>query len=353
MISISGTVSKGWLAGALRVRFDREYYFNPAQRYSIDSRCHDYVEEKLGDMGLFYSESNLGQFEYWGKDQVLVGGIQPNLILGMLLGAEFVPHDNNDSDITANCLAGKTAAELPEPETLLEHELIRLFYEQILQVQHDSERSICPVPPFYWDLSGRATIHGVMTSAQKFYGETFYMDMMTEPERCLEIMFWIAKAYVVLCRYFSETVKLPITAVHVGECSACMVGPDLIEQFVVPVTSLIGSELGPVRLHSCGPSSSHLEAFKQIENLNSLDLGGDTSIGKVRELFGKKMLISVSPMPHDMSAEGSETILRWARSINDENDGGPLAYVYHLEPDYNIDNLRALTDFVKSFNDFA
>jgi hypothetical protein len=352
MITISGTLSKAWLAKALGVAFDRDYYFEPNRRYAIDCQCNEYAAEHFPGMRVFYSESNLGQIDYWDKGQIQIGGIQPNMILGMLLGADFVHRDSSDADITASCLAGRSLVDLPSPESLLEHPLIALFDEQIRQVQKDCQRHLHPIPPFFWDLSGRATIHGMMTSAQKFSGETFFMDMMTKPQQCLEILHWIADVYIVLCRHFSKIAHLPITSVHVGECSSCMVSPELIERFVVPVTSRIGRELGPIRLHSCGPSTNHIKAFFQIENLHSLDLGGDTSVKRVREVFGNEMLISIAPLPKDMSAESTNPILLWAKRIFDENNGGNLEYIYHLEPSYNIDTIYALTDFVKSLPEF-
>ncbi|MHC4595672.1 MAG: uroporphyrinogen decarboxylase family protein [Planctomycetota bacterium] len=352
MITISGTLSKGWMAKALGVVFDRDYYFEPSRRYAVDCQCNEYAAERFPGMRLFYSESNLGQIDYWDKSQIQIGGIQPNMILGMLLGADFIPQDSGDADITPSCLAGKNPTEVLVPESLLGHQLIELFDEQIRQIQDDSQRSLRPIPPFFWDLSGRAAIHGAMTSAQKFLGENIFIDMMTEAQRSLHIMRSIAEAFIVLCRHFSEIANLPITSVHVGECSSCMVGPEMIERFVVPVTSKIGRELGPVRLHSCGTSTGYLEAFSKIENLNSVDLGGDTSIRRAREVFGEKMMLSVAPLPHDMSVQSTDAILSWARRILDENDDGNLAYVYHLESGYNINNIYALTDFVKSLPDF-
>ncbi len=346
MITISGTLSKAWMAKALGVRFDHDYYFDPDKRYAVDSLCNEYALEHFGGMRLFYSESNLGQLNYWDKNQIQIGGIQPNMILGMLLGADFIPQDDKDADITPGCLADREPCDLPRPGSLLDHPLINLFDEQIRRVQNDSQKQLCPVPPFFWDTSGRAAIHGTMTSAQKLMGETIFVDMMTRPQRASEIMHWIAEAFVVLSRHFSEMARLPITEVHVGECASCMVSPELIERFVVPVTSKIGQELGPVRLHSCGPSTNHLEAFSKITNLHSLDLGGDTSIRKARQIFGKEMLISVSPLPNDMSAESTEPILRWAKQILKENKDGNLEYIYHLEPGYNINTIYALTDFV-------
>ena len=347
MITISGTLSKGWMAKALGVTFDRDYYFDPQRRHTIDCQCNDYAAEHFPGMRLFYSESNLGQIDYWNQSQIQIGGIQPNLILGMLLGADFIPQDNCDADISPGCLIGRDLSTLPAPESLLDSDLIKLFDKQIRQVQNESQGQLRPTPPFFWDASGRATIHGLMTTAQKFLGEGIFMDMIAEPQRCMHIMGWIGDAFTILCRHFSQVADLPITGVHVGECSSCMVSPELIEQFVVPMTSKIGKELGPVRLHSCGPSTNHLQAFSMIENLHSLDLGGDTSIRKVRELFGKDMLLSVSPLPKDMSVEKVDSILEWAKRIIDENDGGPLEFIYHLEADYNIDTIHALTDFVK------
>jgi hypothetical protein len=348
MITISGTLSKGWTARALGVSFDRDYYFDPDRRYAIDRHCNEYAAAQFPGMRLFYSESNLGQIDYWDKNQIQIGGIQPNMILGMLLGADLIPHDSYDADITPGCLSGKDLDELPAPESLLDHELIELFDEQIYKVKNDFQSRLRPIPPFFWDTSGRAAIHGVMTSAQKFLGETFFMDMIAKPQQCLKIMCWIADALIVLCRHFSDIADLPITSVHVGECSSCMVSPELFEKLVVPVTSKIGEKLGPVRLHSCGPSTNHLQAFSKITNLHSLDLGGDTSINKVRQIFGKDMLISVSPLPHDMSNKDTEPILSWAKRIVEENEGGNLAFVYHVEENYNIDTICALTDFVKN-----
>lgn len=344
MITVSGTISKAWMAETLGAAFDRDYYYNPERRHAIDTQCNDYAVEHFAGMRLFYSESNLGQIDYWDRNQVLIGGIQPNMILGMLLGADFVPNPKHDADITPRCLAGKNTSDLPNPDSLLDHPLIRLFDGQI----RNAQETLWPIPPFFWDISGRATIHGVLTTAQKFLGEAVFMDMVTELQKCLEIMDWIADAYIFLCRHFSEIAELPITSVHVGECSACLVSPEMVERFVVPATSKIASELGPVRLHSCGPSTDYAEAFAGIENLTSLDLGGETSIKRIREVVGDEMPLSIAPLPQDMSAQGTEPIQNWAQHILKENGSGDLEFVYHLEPSYNLDTIYTLTDFVEN-----
>ncbi len=352
MITIAGTLSKGWMHQALGVAFDHDYYFDPARRHAVDSLCNQYAAETFPDMALFYSESNLGRIDYWAPDLVQIGGIQPNMLLGMFLGAEFKPCDDRDGDIVPGCLTNAELSELPTVERLVEHDLVRLFDHQIAHVRKESRGRLRPVPPFFWDASGRAAIHGVLTTAQKLCGETIFIDMMTEPQKCRQITEWIADAYVTLCRHFAETGDWPLTDVHIGECSSCMVSPALIEQFVVPATSAIGRMLGPVRFHSCGNSTHLLEAFAGIERLHSLDVGGETSLRRAREIFGPEMLISIAPVPRDMAAQGTKPILDWARHVLDENAGGRLGFVYHVEPDYNIETIRALPEFLKQQNDF-
>jgi len=346
MITISGTISKAWLNQAIGVAFNRDYYFDPDRRHAVDCLCSEYVAKAFADIPIFYSESNLGRKEHWAANQVQIGGIQPNLILGMLLGADFVPADDRDADITPGCLRNENPADLPSPEALLTHDLVRQFDEQMTQVRRSAQGRLRPIPPFFWDASGRAAIHGVLTTVQKLFGETIFIDMLAEPQKCEAILQWIADAYILLCRHFAQWGGLALADVHVGECSSCMVSPSLIEQFVVPMTSYIGRRLGAVRFHACGSVTHLLNVFGKIEGLRSLDLGGETSIRRTREVFGPLLPISIAPLPRDMSAESTEPILAWARQILEDNAGGNLAFVYHLEPGYNVQTIRALAEFL-------
>jgi hypothetical protein len=344
MITVTGTLSKGWMNRAIGVVFDRDYYFDPAKRHAIDRLCNEYAAETFPGMAVFYSESNLGRIDYWDKDQVQIGGIQPNMILGMLLGANFIPCGNRDADISPCCLKDKDVSELPPVKALLNHDIVRLFDRQI---RSEAKGPCRPIPPFFWDSSGRATIHGVLTTAQKLCGETIFMDLLTEPAQCVRLLDWIADAYIVLCRHFAQAADLPLTDVHVGECSCCMVSPALVKEFVAPVTSRIGKALGPVRFHSCGTSTHLLGAFATIDPLACLDLGSETSIHKAREIFGRQMRITIAPSPHDMSAESTQPIIDWAKRVLEENSDGDLGYVFHLESSYNVETIHALTDFVR------
>lgn len=345
MIKLVGSLSKGFMAKQLDVKFDRDYYFDPNKRLDTDRRCNEFAAREIADLDIFYTESNLGQFEYFSNDQVLVGGIQPNMLLGMLAGAEFIANDSMDADISMMPLKDTNPEELPEPASLLDHDLIKLFDEQIMCIQANG--ILTPVPPFFWDVSGRATVHGTLTTAQKFLGENIFIDLMTDPDMIVKVMDWITESFIVLTKHFSKVCNLPITAVHIGECSGCMVDPNMFDRFVVPQASRIADALGPLRFHSCGASTHLLESIKTIDNIASLDLGGDTSMAKVREVYGDGFPVDIAPMPVDFSADSAEPIIKWAKQVIEQNAGGNLRIIYHLEPDYKLEIVRALSQYIK------
>jgi hypothetical protein len=350
-VVIAGTVSKGWLARERGIKFDYDYYLNPRQRQRIDAQCQEYTLRMFPELSIIYSESNLGRSEFISNDQILVGGIQPNMILGMLLGADFVPNDAFDADISLTCLKGTGPQDLPPVKSLLNHKLIKLFDEQIQELKSDTSFNFPVIPPFFWDSSGRAAIHGIMTSAQKFFGEDIFMDMLADPEKSHSIMAWMTEAYIILVKHFSEIADFPITSIHVGECSACMVDVDSFDQFVLPQILRIGKALGSLRFHSCGCSTHLIKSVQQMTNILTLDTGGETSVADIRSVFGNDFPVSIAPMAVDLSAKTSQPVLDWAKRIVEENNNGELKIVYHLEPNYKLEVLMDLNQYIKESNE--
>ena len=120
MISIQTSVSKGWLHTEGGFCFDERYYFDPLYRWEQDRAIERYLAGRFPQHPFHNMESNLVQGEHFSPDQVLVGGIQPNLIVGACLGAEFVFPPDKDSDIAGRPLEGvRAAADLPAPAALL------------------------------------------------------------------------------------------------------------------------------------------------------------------------------------------------------------------------------------------
>ncbi len=347
MIRIAGSVSKSWLARELDVVFDRAYYFDLERRHACDVRCNEYVANTLGDLNVFYTESNLGRREWYTDKQVLVGGIQPNMIVGMLVGAEFLPADGADADISAKCLAGTPVAALPSPRDVLAHGLVQQWQIEITRLLDGPAGCVQPIPPFFWDASGRAAVHGAVTSGLKFYGDEFLMNLLSEPESSLGIVSWLTEVSAALVDHFSTVGRSPVNGIHVGECAACMLDETSFRRYVVPFASTLGAQFGMLRFHSCGCSDHILDACQEITGLTSLDVGGETSVGRIRAVFGSDFPVGIAPLVEDMRSASSRGIVNWYKRVEEENGDGDLTIGFHCEADYRIENLRVLDAMVR------
>lgn len=341
MIKLQASVSKPWLHRHGGFDFDERYYLDPCFRMKQDEQCHNFIKEKFPDYPIYNMEDNLVQAEYVVPHMMLTGAIQPNMIIAAALGARFVFSPDRDSDVSDSPVRDiKDITELPSPEEVIKLPLIQSLEEQYLKAS--KEYPECRVmPPFFWDTSGRATIHGIVTTSLKFLGQDIFTKMMIEPEFVKGLHSWITRVYLVMIRYFSGLGNIPVTSVHVGECSGTMLDEQFYSEFVTPYISILGREMGDIRLHSCGNADHIMSSICQIDNLRIIDTGSNTSLLKIRQEMGGDFEINVSaPVEVLMGGTGEENIQQWLTRTLKENNGGNLKIGYHLEPEYDLSNCR-------------
>ena len=152
VITIQVSVSKGWLHNEGGFTFPEKYYFDPLYRWNQDRAADDFVKSRFPKLPVYNMESNLVQAEYFDPNQVLVGGIQPNLLLGMAVGAQLRCYEDKDPDIDGKPLehAG-SARDLPDPASLMESEIMRLLNSQVGTIRRERP-DLNPIPPFFLGL---------------------------------------------------------------------------------------------------------------------------------------------------------------------------------------------------------
>jgi len=343
MIKIQASVSKGWLNKHGGFVFPDHYYFDPLFRREQDLKINRFVKEQFPNYAIYNMEDNLVQAAYVNENQILVGAIQPNMILAAILGAQFSFFEDKDSDVLGRPLEHiANIDELPPLNVILDHPLIKDLDNQIKLIGETS-LGLQIIPPFFWDESGRATIHGVITTSLKLTGDNIMMTMLADPDLAHAIHQWIVDAYVILIRHFAKLGNLTISSVHVGECAGTMISSELYEEFVIPYISQLGNKLGAVRLHTCGISDHLIKPASHIDNLKIIDTGSGTSISKIREIMGHDFEINIFP-PLEVLLEGvpQSEVISWVDKTLSENQGGPLQIAYHLEADYDVNNGLAI-----------
>jgi len=334
MIRIQASVSKGWLARCAGMSFDESYYFNHYERRKRDQEIARFLEEVFPVYKIHNLESNLVELEYYQVSQLQVGGIQPNLILGMLLGAEFIPYSDQDADISLCPLEGLVSAEdLPPPQSLIENPIIQQWTREVTLLKQ--KESVPIIPPFFWDTGGRAVIHGFFTSACKFLGQRAIYAVYDEPELLRKLFSWMHHAWKALIFHFADAAGFSVKTLHIGECSATMISPETYRYFLVPSIGAMAESIAPVRLHHCGDCTYLLDEIASIAGISSLDVGSPTSVSQIRNLLGNTVLIDVMPPVQLLQQSDVSKIDQWMDTILQENQGGPLRFNYHLEPGYD------------------
>jgi len=257
-ISLLGTVGFAWLHEHGGLRFDEPFFMDPRCRLDREQAAARLVARRFPNDPIYCFESCLVQVEGRRRPLALVGAIQPNLILGAAVGAKFVFYGDKDADITPAPLAGITDLTPLRRIDWASTWPIDLFLRQVRQMRAELPSDYAIVPPFFWDTTGRATIHGVLTTAQKLVGEQVFLDIVDNPAFVRELFDWIADAYARLVRLFADAAGMRITGLHVGECSACMLGPDAFAELVVPPTNKLVDSLreAPRRLPFAAASSA-------------------------------------------------------------------------------------------------
>ncbi len=343
MVRFQASISKGWLHAEGGFSFGESYYLDPLSRRQQDREIHQWIKNRFPYIPIYNMEDNLVQAEFVGENQVLVGGIQPNLILGVLLGSEIMYFNDRDADLAGVPLKSSDGiAALPSPQGILSHPLIRQFDDQITEFK-ERPAAFTVIPPFFWDTSGRATVHGIITTSLKFLGDQVMMLALTDPDQLHRLHQWITDSYVVLIDHFASLCDFPITSIHVGECSGGMLSNELYEEFVIPYLSQLGRRYQSVRLHSCGNSDHILTAISQIDRLSVIDTGSRTSVRAIRKIMGRTFEVNIAP-PVELLLKGSpeNRLMDWLRDVLFENGDGPLKIVFHLDVGYDKDNCLAI-----------
>ena len=345
MITFQASVSKGWLYKRGGFEFRERYYLDPLFRKSQDNQIDQFVRKEFHAYPVYNMEANLVQADHKRENQVLIGGIQPNLILAHILGADFVFYQDKDMDVSGNPLKSISLAEdLPHIERILQHPFVKELDRQILELQQQRP-DLEVIPPFFWDNSGRATIHGIITTSLKLIGDKAMMMIIMDPDLLHVIHRWITDAYIELIKHYAALTDFSISTIHVGECSGTMISLDQYTEFISPYISDLGRIFGNVRLHSCGFSDHILKAIAEIENLNVIDTGSNTSLSKIRQLLGVDFEINVEPPINLLLKESSrKNLINWLIKVLEENQGGPLKFVIHIESDYSVENCLSIYD---------
>ncbi|UCD29669.1 MAG: hypothetical protein JSV03_04090 [Planctomycetota bacterium] len=348
-VSLMGSVSFGWLNQVGGFQYDERYFLDPRYRLEQDEAVNALLAERFPHDPIYNFEAHCVRWEGRLRPVALVGGIQTNLSMGAAVGGQFVFQGDKDIDITQTPLADITDID---PLRKIDWENtwpIDLLVKQIRQMCESHGDRYAIIPPFFWDTSGWAVTFGPVTTAQKLMGERVFTEMVDNPTFLHEFLDWIMESKRRLIRLFAREAGLEIAGVHLGVCSACMIGPDHFAEFILPAVNNFGEEFGPVKIHSCGLSDHLSEVFTDIKGLTCLNVGSYSSVARIREHIGN-VRIDVIPDAQLLTFGTPADIDKWTRQTVEENGEGQLEFQYHMDLLQPVENCLQINQTLRELD---
>ena len=256
----------------------------------------------------------------------------------MCLGAGFVFPPDKDSDIIAG--RGRSARRCDLPGRTCWTIRWSAGSTQIAAVQR-ARPDLRVIPPFFWDASGRATIHGFITSALKLYGEDVFVRVYDDPSPSLR------------CTTGSPTSISRSSNISPGwaTCPSRRCISASVRARCCGRRTTSGSS-SPTPAGSAG-SSGRCASIRAAVPITCWRPSRDREPGRpghrvehlraaIRARFGGDFG-SISRLRSSCCWRGrAPGCVAWLERTLAENAGGPLHVGFHLEPGYSVENCLAI-----------
>ncbi len=179
-------------------------------------------------------------------------------------------------------------------------------------------------------LIGLPTIASALNIAVNLYGQNILIEMMTNPESAKKDLETINQTLIKLHQYYQRHLPnqqlQPVVSWNrtqppgYGQLCGCthqLLSPDLYKDFIAPLdNALLGTYENGGMMHLCGSHTQHLETFKDMTNLKSIQINDQAALDLEKYYNGLRhdQLIWLNPC-QEMTVEKAMEITNGNRLI--------------------------------------
>jgi uroporphyrinogen-III decarboxylase len=299
----------------------KRYYLDPVYRLGQDQQAAQWARTRYPAFEVVIES---GEFSAGAPAVVRVGGLQPYLVVSSLFGAEirfWGDHEPCTVHEPLREVKDLSSVQVPDIEA---HPLIQKLLAQVQGMRQIYDGRLAINPPLFWDSSGWAFVHAPFTTAYKLRGESFFVELHTDPAGARHLIDIAAETTCRLIDLFAAAGERQVTGIHLGDCAASLVSAAHYRQFAVPALERMTARYGPGRLHSCGRSTHLLPAIQGIRGIQEYHLGWSTDLGAARKALGDLPIAYLVPPPFLL--QEPKEIERQMRATLAANRGGDLLW---------------------------
>ncbi len=197
----------------------------------------------------------------------------------------------------------------------------------------------------------RATlvIHSPYTTVFRLLGERIFEFMMLEEEIAEALFDYVWRQYWTMFEAACHRFQWIPDGIHLGDCAATMLSPDLFARFSVPRYRALAEQSRRIRLHSCGPSAHLIELFAQIPYMDAMQIGMGSNYRRLRELFPEIPILGFVAPALIRNGTPDEVTGALRQVVNELGDRYEI-FLSSVDPDTAPDTLEAMLEAAGEVN---
>ncbi len=279
-----------WWYKNYRIRFNRDFFFDPEIRVESDRLMRQYLYDRFPDLGV--GEQNAGP-------RPVVGGIHlaAGYFISGILGCEIRYFDESPPEVISANLTDEQIAAMEIPDI----KKTRIMQDLIVLMEKLENK--------YGYLEGDINWEGIQNVALNLRGHQLFTDYYMNPALCRKLFDMISQTIIQFLEFMiSKTGTTSISVNRIvgivdpgmhmhSNCTLTMISPDTFGEYLARYEELLSRKFQPYAIHYCGNDMHKMRhEFAKLKNVVLYDVGWGSDVKLCREALPDKFFsLRLSP----------------------------------------------------------
>jgi uroporphyrinogen-III decarboxylase len=264
-----------WYYDRLGVDFSERWHKDADYRYETLTAMREYLFELFPTIEAFQPKVEDG-IDY---TCATLSGVEGAMIIAEAYGQQVVYSKDNWPLVSSTHKYSKEYLESLPPFDPENNEAFIKLMEQ-MDYMENKWGKIAGYLNFY---------QGILNTAFRLRGQDIFMDMYDDPDFVFKLFDHIYDTTLKIAKIVQERQRKSgfyIDQFSSANCVVNMISPDLYEKFVLPYDIKFSQEFPRYGIHTCNWNvTPYLEPMRKIDRMGYLDMGIDSDLEKVRNMF--------------------------------------------------------------------
>jgi hypothetical protein len=271
-----------WYHHNLKIDFDEPWHTDPAFRRDTIIRMQEELKRR-------FPNTQIGRTDQPDKTMDLLTGTYGVCSIAAIYGVSIIYRKDNWPDCARQYLDEKEIEQL-EPPDLGKNAHFQALMKQVDWIAKKEGR-----------IEGYINWQGVLNNAHRLRGQDLFIDLMVNPDLANHLFDCVTTTMIDAAERLHARQRetgVDVRFFTISNCLVNMVSSEQYTEFLLPCDLRIAGAFETVGVHNCTWNANpYLDTYARISNIRYIDMGQDSDLPKVQELFPQgRRAIMYSPV---------------------------------------------------------